>query len=46
MEVGVMQLEWKSWSEKTMLDGFRRLNVSVKAPGEPKVAVFLYREIR
>jgi len=46
MEVGSMQLEWRSWSEKTMLDGFRRLNVSVKAPGEPKVAVFLYREVR
>jgi len=43
---GMMQLEWRSWSEKTMLDGFMRLNVSVKAPDEPKVTVFLYREVR
>jgi len=46
IEVGDMQLEWRSWSEKTMLDGFMRLNVSVKAPKEPKVTVFLYREVR
>jgi len=46
IEMGDMQLEWRSWSEKTMLDGFMRLNVSVKAPDEPMVAVFLYREVR
>jgi len=46
IEAGEMQLEWRSWSEKTMLDSFMRLNVSVKAPNEPKVAVFLYREVR
>ena len=46
IEVGEMQFEWRSWSEKTMLDGFMRLNVSVKALNEPKVAVFLYREVR
>ena len=46
IEAGDIQLEWRSWSEKTMLDGFVRLNVSVKAPDEPKVTVFLYREVR
>ncbi len=46
IEAGDMQLEWRSWSEKTMLDGFMRLNVSVKAPDEPKVTVFLYRAVR
>ncbi len=46
IEAGNIQLEWRSWSEKTMLDGFMRLNVSVKAPNEPKVAVFLFREVR
>jgi len=46
IEAGDMQLQWRSWSEKTMLDGFMRLNVSVKAPNEPKVVIFLYREIR
>jgi len=46
IEAGNIQLTWRSWSEKTMLDGFIRLNVSVKAPEEPKVSVFLFREIR
>jgi len=46
IEAGDMQLEWRSWSEKTMMDGFVRLNVSVKAPNEPKVVVFLYRAVR
>ncbi len=46
IEAGDMQLQWRSWSEKTMLDGFMRLNVSVKAPDEPKVTVFLYRAVR
>jgi len=46
IEAGDMQLEWRSWSEKTMMDGFVRLNVSVKAPDEPKVVVFLYRAVR
>jgi len=46
IQVGNMQFEWHSWVEKTMLNGFVRLNVSVKAPDEPKVAVFLYRDLR
>jgi len=46
IDVGDMQLEWRSWSEKTMLDGFMRLNVSVKVPDEPKVVVFIYRDVR
>lgn len=46
IEVANIQLAWRSWSEKTMLDGFMRLNVSVKAPNEPKVTLFLYREVR
>jgi len=45
IEVADMQLEWRSWSEKTMLDGFVRFNVSVQAPGEPEVALFLYRSV-
>jgi len=43
IEDGDLQFEWRSWSEKTMMDGFRRLNVSVKAPNEPAVVLFLYR---
>ncbi len=45
IEDGELQMEWRSWSEKTMLDGFHRLNVSVKAPNEPEVVVFLYRMV-
>lgn len=44
IDVADMQLDWRSWSEKTMLDGFMRLNVSVTVPGEPEVTVFLYRD--
>jgi len=46
MDVGNTQLDWRFWSEKTMLDGFRRMNVGVTAAGEPEVTVFLYREVR
>jgi len=46
IEAGGMQLTWRSWSEQTMLDGFVRLNVTMQAPGEPEVAVFLYRDIQ
>lgn len=46
IEAGNIQLVWRSWSEKTLLDGFMRMNVSVKVPDEPEVVVFLYREVR
>jgi len=46
IEVAGLQLEWRSWSEKTMLDGFMRLNVSVTIPGEPEVSTFLYRAVQ
>jgi len=45
IEIADIQLEWRSWSEKTMLDGFMRLNVSIKIPGEPDVSLFLYRTV-
>ncbi len=45
IEVGDMQLEWRSWSEKTMLDGFMRINVSMQVPGEPEVTLFIYQKI-
>jgi len=46
LEIGEMQLAWRSWSEKTMLDGFMRLNVSVTPSNEPAVTVFLYRVVQ
>lgn len=46
IETANMQLDWRSWSEKTMLDGFVRVNVSVKVGDEPDVVVFLYRAVQ
>ncbi len=46
IERGDLQLDWRSWVEKTALDGFVRMNVSVQAPNEPKVTLFLYREVK
>jgi len=44
IEVADMQLEWRSWSEKTMLDHFVRLNVSIEIPDEPEVTLFIYQK--
>jgi len=44
IEVDGMTLNWRSWSEKTMLDGFVRRNITVKVPGEPDVKLFEYQE--
>ena len=34
---------WRTWSEKTEVEGFIRRNASVKHPQEPEVTMFLYR---
>jgi len=46
VEVGGVTLKWRSWTEKTTLAGFVRRNIAVRAPGEPEVRLFLYREAR
>jgi len=38
-------LHWKTWTEKTMLDGFVRRNISVQVAGETKVTLFMYRAL-
>jgi len=38
-----IQLHWRAWSEKTMLDTFVRRNVAVKAGNEPEIILFIYR---
>ncbi|MDX8406667.1 MAG: type II secretion system protein [Mariprofundus sp.] len=43
--VGKITLDWRSWTEKTMLDGFVRRNISVSAPGEAEVSLFVYRAL-
>ncbi|TLS67315.1 type II secretion system protein GspI [Mariprofundus erugo] len=45
VEVDGVSLSWRSWTEKTMLDGFVRRNVAVSAPGEEETTLFLYQEI-
>ncbi len=45
LEVDGVSLSWRSWSEKTMLDGFVRRNIAVTAPGEPEVTLFEYQEL-
>lgn len=46
IETGGLQMQWRSWTEETMLEGFVRRNVAVKAAGEPEVTLFLYQEVR
>lgn len=44
VEAAGQVMHWRAWTEKTMLDGFVRRNVSVRVDGEPEVVVFLYQE--
>jgi type II secretion system protein I len=46
VETGGLRMDWRSWTEQTMLEGFLRRNIAVKAPGEPEVTLFLYQEVR
>ena len=43
IEVEGVTYHWRTWSEKTELDGFVRRNVSVQSPQEPELTMFLYR---
>lgn len=45
VEVDGISLNWRSWTEKTMLDGFVRQNIAVSVPGEEETTLFLYQEI-
>jgi len=46
VEASGENMEWRSWSEQTMLDGFVRRNIGVRVPGEAEVTLFLYQEVR
>lgn len=43
IEKGELQMRWRSWTEKTELDGFIRRNVAVKVEDEPEVTLFVYQ---
>ncbi len=45
IERGNETIEWRSWTQKTMLDGFVRINVQVQKHHEPAVSLFLYRAL-
>jgi type II secretion system protein I len=45
-EADGISIDWRSWTEQTMLDGFVRRNIAVRVPGEPEVKLFLYQEVR
>jgi len=46
IEIGHMSMQWRSWTEKTEVDGFIRQNVSVTADNEAPVSLFLYRSLQ
>jgi len=46
IEVDGIKLDWRTWTEKTLLDGFVRRNISITAPGEPEVTLFEFQETR
>lgn len=39
------KLNWRSWTEKSELEGFVRRNVAVTMPGEPEVTLFIYQAL-
>jgi len=43
IESGELLIRWRSWTEKTELEGFIRRNVAVKIDGEPEVSLFIYQ---
>jgi len=43
LEVEGVPYHWRTWSEKTELEGFIRRNAEVSCAGEPPVSMFLYR---
>lgn len=40
---GGAAFHWRSWSEKTELDGFVRDNLAIGMQGEPELELFIYR---
>jgi len=44
VSVGHVQLHWRTWSEKTLLNQLVRRNIEVIAAQEPAVTLFVYRE--
>lgn len=40
--MGKETVRWRVWTEKTVLDGFVRVNAAAAAPGEPEARLFLY----
>lgn len=45
VQVSGVTMHWRTWSEKTALDGFVRRNVAVQAKNEPEIILFMYRAL-
>lgn len=43
--MGGVPLRWRTWTERTRLDGFIRQNVGVRVGREPEFRLFIYREV-
>ena len=46
IEAGELRMVWRSWTERTELDGFVRRNVAVKVADEPEVSLFIYQDLK
>lgn len=46
IEAGELRMVWRSWTEKTELNGFIRRNVAVKVAGEDEVSLFTYQDLK
>jgi len=45
VDVSGVTMHWRTWTEKTALDGFVRRNVAVQAGNEPEITLFMYRAL-
>jgi len=45
VDVSGVTMHWRTWTEKTALDGFMRRNVAVQAGNEPEITLFMYRAL-
>jgi len=46
IEAGELRMTWRSWTERTELDGFIRRNVAIKMADEPEVSLFIYQDLK
>ncbi|MDQ6991742.1 MAG: type II secretion system minor pseudopilin GspI [Mariprofundaceae bacterium] len=45
VQVSGLTMHWRTWTEKTALNGFVRRNVAVQTKNEPEIVLFMYRAL-